>query len=57
MVMKCLECDAEIEVPTDPLEGEIISCPECGSSFELCKEDSGNFILRPAQIEAEDWGE
>nr|NIQ05322.1 lysine biosynthesis protein LysW [Candidatus Korarchaeota archaeon] len=32
---KCEECDAEINIPEDALEGEIVTCPECGASFEL----------------------
>ncbi len=52
----CEECDAEIPVPADALEGEIVTCPECGASFELAtgKED---FDLRPAQTVGEDWGQ
>jgi len=34
---KCEECDAEISLPSDALEGEIVTCPECGASFELAK--------------------
>jgi alpha-aminoadipate carrier protein LysW len=56
-LLKCLECDKIIELPDDPLVGEILSCSDCGASFELFKDDKGNFALRPAQIEAEDWGE
>ncbi len=52
----CDECDAEIPVPGDALEGEIVTCPECGAGFELAKSGDG-FELRPAQTVGEDWGQ
>ncbi len=53
---KCEECDAEISIPSDALEGEIVTCPECGASFELVKGSDG-FQLKPAQTVGEDWGQ
>ncbi len=53
---KCEECDAEISLPSDALEGEIVTCPECGASFELAKSSEG-FDLKPAQTVGEDWGQ
>ncbi len=53
---KCEECDADIAIPEDALEGEIVTCPECGASFELTKGSDG-FELRPAQTVGEDWGQ
>jgi alpha-aminoadipate/glutamate carrier protein LysW len=56
--MNCIECDAQVAIPSDAIQGEIISCKECGTSFELVKEQSGGlFTLRPAELEEEDWGE
>ena len=43
----CPECDANITVPDDAVEGEIVTCAECGASFELVK-DSNGFELKPA---------
>ncbi|MHB8545865.1 MAG: alpha-aminoadipate/glutamate carrier protein LysW/ArgW [Nitrosotalea sp.] len=54
--MKCLECDANINSPQDSMEGEIVTCPDCGASFELVKGSSG-FELKPAQSVGEDWGQ
>ncbi len=34
----CLDCDAPIQV-TDPEEGDIITCPECGAEFEIISVD------------------
>ncbi len=57
-IMNCIECDAQVAIPADAIQGEIVSCRECGTSFELVKEQSGGlFTLRPAELEEEDWGE
>lgn len=56
-MMNCLECDAQVAIPSDAIQGEIISCKECGTSFELVRESVGLFSLRPAELEEEDWGE
>ena len=56
--MNCLECDAQLEVPSDAIQGEVLSCKECGSPFELVRGQSeGVFSIRPAETEEEDWGE
>ena len=47
---------ADISLPNDALEGEIVTCPECGASFELTKGSNG-FDLKPAQTVGEDWGQ
>jgi len=52
----CPECDANITIPDDAVEGEIVTCAECGASFELVK-DSNGFGLKPAQTVGEDWGQ
>ncbi len=53
---KCEECDAGISIPSDAMAGEITTCPECGASYELVKDEKG-FILKPAQSVGEDWGQ
>ena len=54
----CLECDAQVPVPSDAIQGEIVTCKDCGTSFELVREQSGSlFTLRQAELEGEDWGE
>jgi alpha-aminoadipate carrier protein LysW len=58
LMMTCAECDAQVAIPSDAIQGEIVSCRECGTSFELVRERSGGlFTLRPAELEEEDWGE
>ena len=55
-MVKCKECDAEIKIPGDSIEGEIVACPDCGSSYELIKSENG-FDIKPAQVVGEDWGQ
>jgi alpha-aminoadipate/glutamate carrier protein LysW len=55
-LVKCTECEAEIKVPNDSVEGEIVTCPDCGASYELAKSDQG-FTIKPAQAVGEDWGQ
>jgi len=54
---KCPECDADLTIPDDVLDGEIVSCPDCGMDFEASVKKSGEVELKPAEIEGEDWGE
>jgi alpha-aminoadipate carrier protein LysW len=51
----CPECDADVAIPADAMENELISCPDCGSELEIIN-------LNPVQLELapeveEDWGE
>jgi alpha-aminoadipate/glutamate carrier protein LysW len=56
--MNCEECDAPLTIPSDAIQGEIISCKQCGTSYELKKDEkSGLYTLKPAENEEEDWGE
>ncbi|MGH9909715.1 MAG: alpha-aminoadipate/glutamate carrier protein LysW/ArgW [Nitrososphaerales archaeon] len=55
-MVKCPECDADIKIQNDAIEGEIVTCPDCGASYELFKTNEG-FNIKPAQVVGEDWGE
>ena len=55
MNANCPECEAEIEVADDAIEGEIIDCPECGVELEVITVDP--LTLQVAPEEEEDWGE
>ena len=55
-MIKCTECDAEIKIPSDAMENEIVTCSDCGASYELIKSNDG-FAIRPAESVGEDWGE
>jgi alpha-aminoadipate carrier protein LysW len=54
--VNCIECDAEVPIPDDSMQGEIVTCPDCGESFELVKKGD-EFGIKPAQVVGEDWGQ
>ncbi len=51
----CPECEAEISLADDTLEGEIVQCPDCGVELEVRSVDPPVLDLAPE--EEEDWGE
>jgi len=57
MTCKCSECDGEIKIPKDAVNGEIVACPDCGLEFELSIESDGKCNLKAAEVVGEDWGE
>lgn len=57
MEAKCPECGGAIPIPDDVVEGEIVTCPDCGSDFEVVEVKGGRVVLRPAESVGEDWGE
>lgn len=52
----CPECDAELPIPADSVQGEIVACPDCGQSYELQNSD-GTISLQVAESIGEDWGQ
>ena len=57
MDTKCVECDAQISIPSDAIVGEIVSCKDCGVEYEVAEIKSGVAMLRRAETLEEDWGE
>ena len=57
MNTNCAECDAQIAVPTDAIMGEIVSCKDCGTEYEVAGISNGTVTLKPAEQIEEDWGE
>ena len=51
----CMECDAVLELPEDPVIGEVTACAECNTELEIVATDPVLLELAP-EIE-EDWGE
>lgn len=51
----CPECDGEVVIPSDAMENELVSCPECGTELEIMRLDPLELELAP-EVE-EDWGE
>ncbi len=57
MDSSCAECGAGIAVPNDAIVGEIVSCKDCSSEYEVAEISSGSVLLKPAEQVGEDWGE
>ena len=55
--VKCNECDKELNVADDSVKGEIVTCPDCGSDYEIAGIENNNVQLKPAEKVGEDWGE
>jgi alpha-aminoadipate carrier protein LysW len=53
----CAECGAEIAVPNDVIVGEIVSCKDCSSEYEVAEISGATVLLKPAEQVGEDWGE
>lgn len=51
----CPECEAEILLEANVLQGEIVVCPDCGVDLEVMNIDPIQLELAP--MEEEDWGE
>jgi len=51
----CPECAADVELPADVVEGEIVQCAECGVELEVIELNPLTLDLAPD--EEEDWGE
>lgn len=57
MNTNCVECDAGIMIPSDAIVGEIVSCKDCGTEYEVAQIGNGTATLKPAEQVEEDWGE
>ncbi len=54
-IAPCPECDADVTIPGDAMENELLACPDCGAELEIIGLDPVELDLAP-EIE-EDWGE
>lgn len=57
MKTSCGICGGEIDVPNDAIKGEIVSCPDCGTEYEVVEVKESGVSLKPAEEIGEDWGE
>lgn len=57
MDSKCVDCDATVTVPQDAIVGEIVSCKDCGTEYEVAEIKDGTAVLKRAEQVEEDWGE
>jgi len=52
---KCLDCHADIRIEEDTQVGEVLTCPECSTDFEVTGVNP--MKLTPAPVAQEDWGQ
>lgn len=52
---ECPICAAEVELPEDTLQGELIECNDCATELEV--KEIKPYKLEEAPKEEEDWGE
>ena len=52
---ECPVCGADVELNDDAVQGELITCPECGVELEIVSLDPAE--LAEAPQEEEDWGD
>ncbi|MBZ0318474.1 MAG: lysine biosynthesis protein LysW [Anaerolineae bacterium] len=53
--VECLECGADVRVPGNVMQGEILKCGDCGIELEVTELNPLTIDLAP--MEMEDWGE
>jgi alpha-aminoadipate carrier protein LysW len=57
MKADCKDCGAEITISQDSMVGEIITCPDCGTDFEIISKNQDNIEIKEAESVGEDWGQ
>ncbi|CAN5649422.1 lysine biosynthesis protein LysW [soil metagenome] len=57
MKKECKDCGAELTIPEDAMVGEIITCPDCGTDFEIISKTQNSVEMKQAESVGEDWGQ
>lgn len=55
MNIECVECGANLSLPNNVMQGEILPCSDCGVELEVLSLNPLTVDLAP--MEMEDWGE
>lgn len=55
MAAECVECGAQVQIAADAMQGEILTCGDCGVELEVTSLNPLTVELAP--MEMEDWGE
>jgi lysine biosynthesis protein LysW len=53
----CPICDANVNLPSDTAESEVVFCPECKTRLVVDEVDEKTASLSKAPDVEEDWGE
>ncbi|MCP3918222.1 MAG: lysine biosynthesis protein LysW [bacterium] len=52
----CPECDADVSIPEDAMQGEIVACDDCAAELEVLQLEPALTLGLAPEIQ-EDWGE
>jgi alpha-aminoadipate carrier protein LysW len=55
MTASCPECSADVALGANTVEGEIVTCPDCGAELQLTSLNPLELALAPEV--SEDWGQ
>ena len=55
LTAECPVCGTDVELPEGTVQGELITCPDCGVELEVISLDPPQ--IEEAPQEEEDWGE
>ncbi|MHA1293851.1 MAG: lysine biosynthesis protein LysW [Promethearchaeota archaeon] len=55
--IECPSCYFEFDAEEGIIEGEVLSCPDCGVDLEVIKIEGDSIKVEEAEIAEEDWGE
>ena len=55
MTCNCVVCDGEVRLPEGAMEGELLTCSDCGTDLEILSLNPVTVGEAPAV--QEDWGE
>ncbi|MFN3805003.1 MAG: alpha-aminoadipate/glutamate carrier protein LysW [Pyrobaculum sp.] len=56
LVVQCNVCGSEFELPSDVMDGEIASCPTCGTRY-IVRLKGGSATLEEFRGDVEDYGQ
>jgi len=55
--IECPACYFVFESEDDLIEGEVLSCPDCGVDLEVIEINDDGVKVEEAEMAEEDWGE
>lgn len=52
---QCIVCEGDVTLPAEVMEGELLTCPDCGTELEIVSLNPVTVAEAP-EVQ-EDWGE
>ena len=54
-IVQCVVCEGDVMLPAEVMEGELLTCPDCGTELEVVSLNP--LTVAEAPEVQEDWGE